>query len=61
MRDLLAAKIDLPHSVVRLNLLNRPLTNDRPFMEDGDDAGDLPDEFHVMFDHDDRMLFGQRL
>ncbi len=59
--DLLAAEIDLSDTIVRLYLLNRPFANDGPFVQDRHDAGDLPDELHVMLDHDDCMFFRQRL
>ena len=61
MSNLLAAQIYLSYPVICLYLLDAAFANDSTLVQDRHDAGDLPDELHVVLDDDDRLFFRQRL
>src|SRR3989441_2230802 len=56
-----ASEIDLEDARIALDLLYRALAEHRPLMEHRDLAGDLPHEFHVVLDDEDRPVGGDRL
>jgi hypothetical protein len=53
---LLPAEIDLDDTLVTLHLVKRSITEDMALMKNGDFAPELPNENHVMFNDDDRVL-----
>src|SRR2546426_11474548 len=54
-------EVDLEDARVALPLLDRPLAEDGPLVEDRHLAGDLPDELHVVLDDEHRPVGGDRL
>lgn len=56
MRHLLATQINLSDAIVCLYLLDSAFANDRAFVQDCHDTGDLPDKLHVVLDDDDGMF-----
>ena len=59
MSHFLTTQIYLSHTIIRLHLLDGAFANNGALMQDRDDAGDLPDELHVVLDDDDRLFFRQ--
>ena len=59
MGDLLAAQVYLPHAIVCLYLFDVAFADDGPLVQDGHDAGNLPDKIHIVLDDDDRMFLRQ--
>ena len=54
-------EVDLEDPRVALDLLHRPLAEDRALVEHGHLAGDLPDELHVVLDDQHRSVGRDRL
>src|SRR5712692_3907870 len=54
-------EIDLEDARIALDLLHRPLAEDRPQVQDRHLASNLPDELHVVLDDEDRPVGGDRL
>jgi hypothetical protein len=52
VRHFLTAKVYFTDTVVGLDFLNRPLANHGTFVEHRDRSCDLPNEFHIVLDHD---------
>jgi hypothetical protein len=59
MGNLLTTQVDLSHTIISLYFLYRPFTDDGPFVEDRHNSRNLPDKFHIVFDHDDGMFLRQ--
>ena len=57
MGDFLSAQINLSHAFVALHLLDGTFANDGALVQDRHDAGDLPNELHIVFDDNDCVLF----
>ena len=56
----LGSQIDLDHTRVALHLFHTALGQDAPLVQDRHRPGQTADKLHVVFDHHDRMLTGQR-
>src|SRR5206468_11264572 len=54
-------EIDLEDARIALDLLHRPLAENRSLVQDCHLASDLPDERHVVLDDEDRPIGGDRL
>jgi hypothetical protein len=59
MGDLLAAEINLPYALIRLDILDGSFANDGTLVQDRYDTGDLPYKIHVVLDDDDRLFLRQ--
>ena len=53
----LTAQIYFPDPIVCLHLLDGAFANHGAFVQHRHNTGDLPDELHVVLDHDDRLFF----
>src|SRR6267143_204592 len=56
-----APDVDLEDTRIVLDLLDRPFAEHHPLVEHRHPARDLPDELHVVLDHEDRPIRGDLL
>ena len=57
MRDFLSAQVDFPHPIVCLHFIDGAFADDGALVQHCNGPGDLADKFHIVFNHDHRMLF----